>query len=336
MSSNYQQMVLSMHNELRAKHGAPPLQWSRECEHKAQQQAQECQSRRCLAHGNVDGPSGRHGQNVYWCSRPEPPQVAIQNWYDEVNTTGYSFGSNNPISGTGHFTQVVWAGTREVGMAASADGTYHVANYFPAGNMMGDFARNVFPPNSKMTAPSTMPPSSHQFGGGMAGPPPHQAGGSSAVGWPSVSPAASPERMHTDHQPGVIHTSSPAGATHTGFPGHQPQWHRPAGMPMSFEHETGGGSSADRLFTRFMKQSESVPMPTHRDEEQTGKEGTCTSRSMTPFMAMLLQDCPVASIKDGVTQAFAQGSEVTVTRGPRDIEVSVKSRGGSSVQRAMW
>lgn len=38
---------------------------------------------------------------------------------------------------TGHFTQVVWKGTKEVGFGYA--GGYVVGSYFPAGNMMGDF-----------------------------------------------------------------------------------------------------------------------------------------------------------------------------------------------------
>jgi hypothetical protein len=49
---------------------------------------------------------------------------------------------------SGHFTQVVWKGSTELGMAwaKSAKGTtYVVANYRPAGNMMGDFENHVLP-----------------------------------------------------------------------------------------------------------------------------------------------------------------------------------------------
>lgn len=48
----------------------------------------------------------------------------------------------------GHFTQVVWKGSKEVGIgrAQSNDGTWIVvANFFPAGNYVGQHASNVFP-----------------------------------------------------------------------------------------------------------------------------------------------------------------------------------------------
>ena len=73
---------------------------------------------------------------------------AVQSWYDEVLDPGYDFDGGGFSAGTGHFTQVVWVGSTHVGAARSRDGVYVVANYLPAGNMMGSFPRNVLPPNS--------------------------------------------------------------------------------------------------------------------------------------------------------------------------------------------
>ena len=49
---------------------------------------------------------------------------------------------------SGHFTQVVWKGSEEMGIgkAQSKEGSWYVvANYRPPGNMMGDFEKNVLP-----------------------------------------------------------------------------------------------------------------------------------------------------------------------------------------------
>ena len=51
-------------------------------------------------------------------------------------------------SGTGHFTQVVWKGSVElgVGKAKSSDGKiFAVGRYRPAGNLISAFGENVFP-----------------------------------------------------------------------------------------------------------------------------------------------------------------------------------------------
>ena len=59
----------------------------------------------------------------------------------------------------GHFTQLVWKGSREVGIgrAQSRDGKWFVvANFFPAGNFVGRNAENVLPPgNGKVALPAT-------------------------------------------------------------------------------------------------------------------------------------------------------------------------------------
>ena len=55
------------------------------------------------------------------------------------------------IAGTGHFSQVVWKGSKEIGVgkAHSDDGrVYVVVNYLPAGNYVGQHAGNVLPPNA--------------------------------------------------------------------------------------------------------------------------------------------------------------------------------------------
>ena len=46
----------------------------------------------------------------------------------------------------GHFTQVVWKGSEELGIGKATDSkgrVYVVANYRPAGNYIGNFATNV-------------------------------------------------------------------------------------------------------------------------------------------------------------------------------------------------
>eukprot|EP00930_Biecheleria_cincta_P031744 TRINITY_DN22012_c0_g1_i2.p1 TRINITY_DN22012_c0_g1~~TRINITY_DN22012_c0_g1_i2.p1 ORF type:complete len:333 (-),score=71.41 TRINITY_DN22012_c0_g1_i2:250-1248(-) len=147
--ADWQKACLESHNKLRAKHGSSALSWSSECYDLAKKQADACQAQKQLCHGNLDGPSGKHGQNVYWCSRPGSTAMqATQSWYDEISDPGYDFATPGFKSGTGHFTAVVWAATTQVGMATSADGRFIVANYFPAGNVMpaSNFQTNVQPP----------------------------------------------------------------------------------------------------------------------------------------------------------------------------------------------
>lgn len=62
---------------------------------------------------------------------------------------GYTFGQSRGSPGTGHFTQVVWKESIELGIGKAdidKDGmkcTYIVGRYRPAGNMMGNYKENV-------------------------------------------------------------------------------------------------------------------------------------------------------------------------------------------------
>lgn len=72
---------------------------------------------------------------------------AVDMWYKEVED--YNFEDPAFNAKCGHFTQVVWASSREFGAARclASDGTqYIVARYKPAGNILGEFKENVKPP----------------------------------------------------------------------------------------------------------------------------------------------------------------------------------------------
>ena len=69
--------------------------------------------------------------------------------YEEVCKPGYDFEDGKFTMTTGHFTQVVWSSSRQLGIGkatGSHDGvpcTYIVARYKPAGNFEGQFQTEV-------------------------------------------------------------------------------------------------------------------------------------------------------------------------------------------------
>ena len=69
--------------------------------------------------------------------------------YNEVCDPGYDFNNGGFSSRTGHFTQVVWKESTDLGMGraeAQQNGmkcAYIVGRYKPAGNMGGKFQENV-------------------------------------------------------------------------------------------------------------------------------------------------------------------------------------------------
>lgn len=134
--------LLKAHNSYRAKHGSPPLKWSSEAARPAQEWADRLTKTGRLQHGNHDG----MGQNLAFKSGAElTGQEVADMWYKEVSK--YDFNRPGFSSGTGHFTQLVWAETTHMGAGRATKGssTFVVANYVPPGNVLGqgNYERNV-------------------------------------------------------------------------------------------------------------------------------------------------------------------------------------------------
>ena len=126
--------ALSTHNALRARHGVPALSWSGKLAGVAQDYANKC----VFEHNNTG-----YGENLAQASSPNVSGM-ISDWYSEISAYDFASGTGN---GTGHFTQVVWKSTKQVGcgMAQCSDGAILVCNYSPAGNLDGAYVENVPP-----------------------------------------------------------------------------------------------------------------------------------------------------------------------------------------------
>lgn len=126
--------ALSTHNALRARHGVPALSWSGKLAGVAQDYANKC----VFEHNNTG-----YGENLAQASSPNVSGM-INDWYSEISAYDFASGTGN---GTGHFTQVVWKSTKQVGcgMAQCSDGAILVCNYSPAGNLDGAYVENVPP-----------------------------------------------------------------------------------------------------------------------------------------------------------------------------------------------
>src|SRR5215510_459924 len=105
------QAVLTAHNDYRAKHCVPALTWSTELAASAQQWAIRCQF-------NHDDQS-RHGENLFWDTAGAfSPRSAVAAWYDEIGE--HDFFKPELGDQAGHFTQVVWRSTTQLGCGMAA------------------------------------------------------------------------------------------------------------------------------------------------------------------------------------------------------------------------
>lgn len=149
-ASDFENEALEVHNEYRREHGVPPLVLNKDITKIAQKWADELAKKDSMAYSL----NQTYGESVYcgWSADPNTKIKArdcIQKWYSEIND--YSFGKEPEVLSCGHFTQIVWKSTREIGVgsAKSKSGKlYVVANYYPPGNYSGHFSKNVSPPGA--------------------------------------------------------------------------------------------------------------------------------------------------------------------------------------------
>ncbi len=85
---------------------------------------------------------------AHWPGNVEHVSAAIQltnGWYSEVSRYDY-----DECKGAGHFTQLVWKGSKELGFGFGKIGDRKylagVALYYPPGNLVGAYQENVLRP----------------------------------------------------------------------------------------------------------------------------------------------------------------------------------------------
>jgi len=145
MNEKFRQDALKAHNQYRAKHGVPKLILNDKLCEVAQAWAAHIGEKGVMEHST----SSDYGENIYWSSE-DPADVngeeAVEDWYSEIKD--FDWGTMKYHRRTGHFTQIIWKETVELGIAKAEgkDGTtYVVANYYPAGNVTGEYKNNIFP-----------------------------------------------------------------------------------------------------------------------------------------------------------------------------------------------
>ena len=137
-ASDFQTSMLNEHNIKRALHAnTPDLTWSETLAAYAQNYADNYDCSGTLTHSG-----GEYGENL---ALGYGTTGAVDGWYDEISSYDYS----NPgfSEATGHFTQVVWASTSQVGCGIKTCGDvwgdYIICSYEDAGNVIGEFPENV-------------------------------------------------------------------------------------------------------------------------------------------------------------------------------------------------
>jgi Cysteine-rich secretory protein family len=144
-----QNAILSIHNRERGEVLVSPLSWSNSLAADAQSWADHIVSLGLSAsqkapHAPFDM-NNPQGENLAWGTKGWfTATIGAQSWADEKSNyvkgtpiPPYTPGQTGPV--TGHYTQMVWKETTQIGCATAsdADRTYLVCRYSPPGNYEG-------------------------------------------------------------------------------------------------------------------------------------------------------------------------------------------------------
>jgi len=126
--------MLEAHNAVRSRLGLPPLVWSDKLAAVAQQWVEALLARDEFIHR----PRSAYGENLFEMAgaHASPTQV-VSLWASEARN--YDYASNRCNGVCGHYTQIVWRDSTEVGcgLARSARREVWACEYNPPGNWAG-------------------------------------------------------------------------------------------------------------------------------------------------------------------------------------------------------
>ncbi len=129
--------ILNAHNQWRQRYGVPPLKWSSQLADFAQEWANYLADKGFRLQHRSYGMS-HYGENIAAANgRSLTPTQVVDMWGNEVKD--YNYATNTCRRVCGHYTQVVWKNTTEVGCGMVHIGGQEVwvCNYNPPGNFMG-------------------------------------------------------------------------------------------------------------------------------------------------------------------------------------------------------
>ncbi len=126
--------MMAGHNAVRARVNSPPLKWSDELASRALDWANTLLMRGEFSHR----PNSPFGENLFEIQgAPATPAQVVAEWAAEARD--YNYASNQCRGVCGHYTQMVWSRTKELGcgVARNASREVWICNYNPPGNVIG-------------------------------------------------------------------------------------------------------------------------------------------------------------------------------------------------------
>ena len=134
---------IKRHNILRACHNAQPLMFNCEIMKISQDYAEKNPS----GHSGTNFKGEWMGENLFWSHGRKSVDggFPVDEWYNEISFYNFETGKSIDEKVTGHFTQVVWKNSKELGIGYYCQNTdcTVVGNYFPGGNYNDDYLNQV-------------------------------------------------------------------------------------------------------------------------------------------------------------------------------------------------
>ncbi len=134
--SSIEEQLLDAQNAVRARVGVPPLTWSDKLARVAQEWADLLVKEGSFRHR----PDSPWGQNLYAVAGAEYlPQQIVNGWAGEAKDFDLAANTCKEDRICGHYTQIVWRKTKQVGCAVARGGNREVwvCEYSPRGNHAG-------------------------------------------------------------------------------------------------------------------------------------------------------------------------------------------------------
>ena len=153
-TQNWARLMTNSHNQVRTKLGLLPLQWANHLANYSQEWANHLATTSCNMIHRVEAnnnPAG-YGENLFWSSplmwsdgKYEVAQVSAarvaRDWAAEAQFYDYASNTCAPGEQCGHYTQMVWRDTRQLGCGMAYcpnGGQIWVCSYDPPGNWVGE------------------------------------------------------------------------------------------------------------------------------------------------------------------------------------------------------
>ena len=143
-NNNFIEEALKKHNEYRIKHNAPELKINKKLNEMADNYADkllDSEGKKAFPL-NIYNNYSTLGENILFSTKKNAEEMC-EIWYNE--SKNYDYNLNKFQKGTGHFTQMIWKETKEVGFGFKLKDNKFcvVAYYYPSGNVLGEFSKNV-------------------------------------------------------------------------------------------------------------------------------------------------------------------------------------------------